>query len=176
MLEIRLFNNNFFVYFQNFTNIFNAALKEHGKRNRFLKTADLRVGKVYRFKRIRACLDGKFGAMVTIFLRDGQYTLPSKLGKLVLTQYQKKGMMKQYQKLISEDGLLGDEAVYLKLQSVGGANNNSPNFITMSSKEGEKALQLQGDNLSEEEEEEEEVAESTQPMMIINSDDDEVFC
>ena len=81
-------------------------------------------------------------------------------------------MEKEYEQLISEDGLLGNELVYLKLQSIGGAKNNSPNFISLPTKEGEAAVKYQGDETDDDEE------IYASQMVIINSeedDDDNVF-
>ena len=157
-------------YFQSLPDVFKSALKEHIKQHTFIKTADLKVGKVYKFKKMKACLEGKYGAMLSIFLKDGQYTLPSKLGKIILSHYQKKNMAEQLAQLVSEDGLKSTEAVYLKLNSIGGTNNNSPNFTMLTSKEGEKAVILQGENSEEEDDDDDDEIDT---HIIIHDDDNE---
>lgn len=108
----------FFCHFQadaEFHNIFRTALLAYKKRMSRLKTEDLKIGHVYKFNKIWANSNGRYGGYCTVQFKKGRYILPSGLSEILMLMMKK---TKYGEKMYTQEGYRLKKSIRLRLKNI----------------------------------------------------------
>lgn len=143
--------------------ILEKVFVNHKRKTTYLKTADLKIGHIYKFKRMRANLNGQFGEQIILKFKKGLYGLPAALSKTIIKNYQ--GNPREYKKLI-KDGVCTSKSMRIRLMSMQGKHKNSPVFDLLTKK---PATNDPNEESSEEEDDDDEDMDPPSNNLLMNN-------
>lgn len=123
------------------------ALKKVDRYSTYLKTSDLEVGHVYKFRKMWLIEHGQFGEQLNFQFKYGKYSMPKSSADEIIKIF--KHNPAEFRKLIGA-GIVEKKSLRIKLVCFKGKQKNSPRFQLMTTP------QEPGDRYEESSEEEDE--------------------
>lgn len=98
-----------------FHKIFKTALLTYKKRMSRIRTEDLQIGHIYKFKKIWAISNGRYGGYCTVQFKKGRYILPSGLSEILMSLMKK---AKNSEQMYTSEGYRLKKSFRLRVQNI----------------------------------------------------------